>query len=64
MAHDENECRAAPWLFEVFLRLDMKEEAQWVWDKCCEVNQGLMVSLKNIAASVTRAQKLHAQRRR
>ena len=64
MAHDENECRAAPWLFEVFLRLDMKEEAQWVWDKCCEVNQGLTVSLKNIAASVTRAQKLHAQRRR
>jgi hypothetical protein len=42
----------------------MKEEAQWVWDKCCEVNQGLTVSLKNIAASVTRAQKLHAQRRR
>ena len=39
MHHDGNEARAAPWLFEVLLRLDLKDDAEWVWDKALETNR-------------------------
>ena len=39
MAHDENECRAAPWLFEVLLLLDEKDDAEWVWEKAKETRR-------------------------
>jgi hypothetical protein len=29
MGHDEGELRAAPWLFEVLLRLGKNEDATW-----------------------------------
>ena len=39
MHHDGNELRAAPWLFEVLLLLDEKDDAEWVWEKAKETRR-------------------------
>ena len=52
MHHDDNEARAAPWLFEVLLRLDLKDDAEWVWDKALETNREMSRKLMRIAQRV------------
>ena len=52
MHHDGNEARAAPWLFEVLLRLDLKDDAEWVWDKALETNREMSRKLMRVAQRV------------
>ena len=52
MHHDGNEARAAPWLFEVLLRLDLKDDAEWVWDKALETNREMSRKLMRVARRV------------
>ena len=54
MHHDGNEARAAPWLFEVLLRLDLKDDAEWVWDKALETNREMSLKLMLSRGASTR----------
>lgn len=49
MLHDGDDGRAAPWLFEVHMRLGDKDNAEWVRDKAYEIDERLIPQLDAIA---------------